>query len=146
MGSVMSDIECPWCGYEYAMIDTYYKTDEEYVSCSRCGFGSSRTIVNWDDRTGNPDEAWAPKYEEESHKTPHAFAVSKMVDGGIRSCGGLKRNQLKDFIRDVKNSVEAKYATYTYKYRGVWYIKDVFTGEKKEFRSVYEDDDNNGVS
>jgi len=132
MGSVMSDITCPECGYGCATIDTYYKTGEEYVNCNRCGSGSSVTIVNRPE-DGNYPEDWKPEYEEKSHKTAHAFAVSKDPTGGIRSCGGLKRNQLKDFVRDVKNSDEVKYATYTYKYRELWFIKDVINDTKKPF-------------
>lgn len=45
MGSVMDYIDCPNCGRE-AFSDYYYKTGEEYVHCSDCGYHYSATIKN----------------------------------------------------------------------------------------------------
>ena len=40
MGSVIDFIECPNCKQE-AYSDFYYKTGEQYVSCSSCGYNHS---------------------------------------------------------------------------------------------------------
>jgi hypothetical protein len=37
MGSVIDYTDCPNCGQE-AISDFYYKTGEEYINCSHCGF------------------------------------------------------------------------------------------------------------
>ena len=37
MGSVLDTIECPVCSSE-ASSDYYYKTGEEYIFCSHCGY------------------------------------------------------------------------------------------------------------
>jgi len=39
----MSDMVCPECKYKYAMCDSYYKSNELYISCERCGFYYGRT-------------------------------------------------------------------------------------------------------
>jgi uncharacterized Zn finger protein len=49
MASVLDYIECPNCGHE-AMDDFYYKTGEEYVNCSHCGYHYSATIINREKR------------------------------------------------------------------------------------------------
>ncbi|WP_102349246.1 hypothetical protein [Bacillus sp. Marseille-P3661] len=43
MASNISAVECPQCGRS-AIQDYYYKTDEVYIQCIRCGFTYSRTI------------------------------------------------------------------------------------------------------
>lgn len=45
MGSVLDYIDCPNCKHE-ATMDFYYKTGEEYVFCSHCGYYSTRSIIN----------------------------------------------------------------------------------------------------
>lgn len=40
MGSVLSEVNCPKCGFERAMVDYYYKSGEEYVRCYQCGYAS----------------------------------------------------------------------------------------------------------
>jgi len=39
----MGDMKCPKCKYKYAMSDSYYKSNELYISCERCGFYYGRT-------------------------------------------------------------------------------------------------------
>ena len=43
MGSVIDYIDCPNCGNE-AYMDFYYKTGEEYVNCSYCGYRKSSVL------------------------------------------------------------------------------------------------------
>ena len=58
MGSVIDYIECPNCEQE-AFSDFYYKTGEEYVNCSNCGYHYSATIKNRDKKlTELTDEDW----------------------------------------------------------------------------------------
>jgi hypothetical protein len=45
MGSVQSEITCPNCKFEHAFSDYYYKSDEEYIMCGRCGYSYSRNVV-----------------------------------------------------------------------------------------------------
>jgi len=44
MGSVIDYIDCPNCGQE-AFDDFYYKTGEEYLFCTHCGYMKSSTII-----------------------------------------------------------------------------------------------------
>jgi len=48
MGSVIDYIECPNCKSPDCYDDFYYKTGEEYVHCSDCGYSKSVTIKNRD--------------------------------------------------------------------------------------------------
>lgn len=50
MGSVIDYIECPNCKQE-AFSDFYYKTGEEYINCSICGYHYSYIIKR--DKEGN---------------------------------------------------------------------------------------------
>ncbi|WP_227937759.1 hypothetical protein [Alkalihalobacillus deserti] len=43
MASIYSAIKCPYCGRS-AFEDDYYKSDEKYISCLRCGFNYSKTM------------------------------------------------------------------------------------------------------
>jgi len=77
MGSVIDYIECPKCKQE-AYSDFYYKTGEEYVHCSSCGYYYSATIKNRNKKLNeleeedweileakNPYGAFKIKYSEE---------------------------------------------------------------------------------
>jgi hypothetical protein len=41
MGSVISEVECPKCGYSDAYCEFYYKIGEEYIFCKECGYIST---------------------------------------------------------------------------------------------------------
>jgi hypothetical protein len=43
MASTYSAVRCKNCGRS-AISDFYYKTDEEYICCRRCGYNSSKTL------------------------------------------------------------------------------------------------------
>ena len=43
MASIMFARECPQCGRS-AIEDNYYKTDETYIICYRCGYYYSKRI------------------------------------------------------------------------------------------------------
>lgn len=58
MGSVIDYIECPNCKSE-AYSDFYYKTGEEYINCSYCGYYFSAEIINRDKKLSElTDEDW----------------------------------------------------------------------------------------
>lgn len=45
----MYAIECPCCGRS-AIEDFYYKTDEKYTFCPRCGYNYSKTMTTYTDK------------------------------------------------------------------------------------------------
>ena len=139
MGSVIDEVTCPHCGYTHATSDFYYKTREEYVSCPRCGSYYAYEIDNWYEGENVPTD-WKPHFKETKIITNHAFCYGEKK--GIRSCGGLKHNELKRFKEIFKSNSGVETATYTYKYKGVWYEKDIVSGEKKSFKTYMEDNEN----
>ncbi|MBT2690624.1 hypothetical protein J7I93_20930 [Bacillus sp. ISL-47] len=46
MASILYAIECPCCGRS-AFEDDYYKTDEKFIFCLRCGFNYTKTIEKY---------------------------------------------------------------------------------------------------
>jgi hypothetical protein len=44
MGSVTDNMNCPRCNYDECLVDFYYKTGEEYIHCSECGYLSEYYI------------------------------------------------------------------------------------------------------
>lgn len=46
MASNIYATQCPCCGRS-AIEDYYYKTDEQYTFCIRCGYNYSKTIEKW---------------------------------------------------------------------------------------------------
>ena len=48
MGSVIDYIECPNCKQE-AFSDFYYKTGEDYINCSNCGYHYAQTLKRDED-------------------------------------------------------------------------------------------------
>lgn len=50
MGSVISGVRCPNCGNEDAYNEYYYKSDEEFTLCDKCGYSYERWIAKKDDK------------------------------------------------------------------------------------------------
>lgn len=46
MGSVIDFIDCPNCKSPDCHVDFYYKTNEEYIFCSECGYSKQVHIIN----------------------------------------------------------------------------------------------------
>ena len=46
MGSTLDNTTCPKCKYKEATRELYYKTGEEIIFCSRCGYNSEYNIYN----------------------------------------------------------------------------------------------------
>ena len=85
MGSVISEIECPNCKSE-AYSDFYYKTGEEYINCSYCGYYFSAEIINRDKKLSElTDEDW--KISE--LKNPYGSFRMKSVDSVGRVVGTI---------------------------------------------------------
>lgn len=85
MGSVIDNIECPHCGHE-AYSDFYYKTGEEYVNCSNCGYHHSVTIINRDKRL---DELTDDDWKIVELKNPYGAYRIKSYEGVGYQCGSL---------------------------------------------------------
>jgi hypothetical protein len=65
----MYAIKCPCCGRS-AFEDNYYKTDEKYISCMRCGYYYTKTV---DKYNGNNIE-----YKEETGEGHGMFVLWKI--------------------------------------------------------------------
>jgi len=103
MGSVIDYIDCPNCGQE-AYDDFYYKTGEEYVNCSHCGYHHSSTIINRDKPLNElTDDDW--KVVE--IKNPYCAYRIKHYDSVGYECGSIENeteyNELKRYVSDNPN-------------------------------------------
>lgn len=49
MGSVTDTMNCPRCDHDECLVDFYYKTGEEYIHCSECGYVSEYSIKRGED-------------------------------------------------------------------------------------------------
>ena len=99
MGSVLESIQCPRCNEE-ASLDFYYKTGEEYVQCTNCGYQYSATIKNRDKRL---DELTDDDWEIVEVKQPYAAYRIKGYDG-IGYMGGTIKDETD--IEEIKNSLK----------------------------------------
>jgi Zn ribbon nucleic-acid-binding protein len=101
MGSVIDYIECPNCKTE-AFSDFYYKTGEEYIHCSNCGYHKSVTIINRDKRLGELVDSDWKMYEL---KNPYGAYRLKYYDGVSTQCGSLESvdefNELKQHVEKL---------------------------------------------
>jgi len=109
MGSVISDVECNNCGYEGATEDYYYKSNEVYVFCHRCGYSYSRTI-KYDIKKGKRiykkvKELIAKKKYAEAVKIANLSVFSpkekKWVKKGFADKDALK--ELREFLKRIKD-------------------------------------------
>lgn len=95
MGSVLDTIDCPNCGFE-AWIDFYYKTAEEYVNCSHCGYHRSVTIINRDKKLTELTNA---DWEIKEVKQPYGVFRYQMAGNITTTCGTLTDEQEADEFR-----------------------------------------------
>ena len=97
MGSVIDYIDCPNCGQE-AYDDFYYKTGEEYVNCSHCGYHHSSTIINRDKPLNElTDDDW----EVIEIKNPYGAYRIKFYNSVGYQCGSLENES--DFVTLLAN-------------------------------------------
>ena len=106
MGSVIDYIDCPNCGQE-AYDDFYYKTGEEYVNCSHCGYHYSSTIINRDKRL---DELTEEDWEIKECKEPYGAYRIKHYDSVGYQMGTLETeteySNIKEWVEKELNDVE----------------------------------------
>jgi Zn ribbon nucleic-acid-binding protein len=105
MGSVIDYIECPNCEQE-AYSDFYYKTGEEYINCTSCGYHYSVTIKN---RNKRLNELTEDDWEIVKLENPYGAYKIKTYEGVGYQCGSLENEQqLNELVKDIQqdNSVE----------------------------------------
>lgn len=108
MGSVLDLIECPNCKQE-AHIDFYYKTGEEYVTCTNCGYYRSATIKNRDKKLNElTDEDW----EIQELKNPYGAYRLKVYHNPCGELGTLENEeQYNDLKKSIKTDVEIEFCS-----------------------------------
>lgn len=106
MGSVIDYIECPNCEQE-AYSDFYYKTGEEYINCTNCGYHYSVTIKNRDKRL---DELTEEDWKIIENKNPYGAYRIKYYDEVGYLCGSLKnKKQLNELKADCEKDDKVEY-------------------------------------
>jgi hypothetical protein len=118
MGSVIDYIECPNCKQE-AFSDYYYKTGEEYINCSSCGYHYSYIIKRDDDGNmikidENKDFAIDNVVREEKElKEPYGAYRIKHYDSVATQCGSLSnKSEFNDLVHHViDNDKNIEYAS-----------------------------------
>lgn len=99
MGSVLDTIDCPNCGFE-AWLDYYYKTGEEYMNCSHCGYYRAITII---DKTKRLDELTEADWETKEVKQPYgAFRYQISGDSVITSGTLVDETEADEFRTCMK--------------------------------------------
>lgn len=68
MASNMYAVKCPCCGRS-AIIDDYYKTNEQFIYCLRCGYNYAKTIKSYTDQS--------IEYNEEKYEGNGVFILVK---------------------------------------------------------------------
>ena len=108
MGSVIDYIECPNCKTE-AMSDFYYKTGEEYINCSNCGYHRSATIIN---RDKNLNELTESDWNIEELKNPFGAYRLKVYHSVSTQCGSLENEeQYNELKKNIEADVEIEYCS-----------------------------------
>ena len=95
MGSVLDTMDCPNCGFE-AWVEFYYKTGEEYVNCSHCGYHRSATIISREKRL---DELTDADWEIKEAKQPYGAFRYQMAGDVAISSGTLTDEQDANHFR-----------------------------------------------
>lgn len=114
MGSTISNCKCILCDYEEAYSDYYYKQGEEYCGCPRCGSAWGYGHYGKD------------LFGEFKQEMKHAVKCG----GKVLTCGGLTDSDITQFEKDVEcNKKNLEVAQYTFKEKGVWFIKDCLSGK-----------------
>ena len=108
MGSVIDYIECPNCKTE-AMSDFYYKTGEEYINCSNCGYHRSATIIN---RDKNLNELTESDWNIKELKNPFGAYRLKVYHSVSTQCGSLENEeQYNELKKNIEADVEIEYCS-----------------------------------
>lgn len=108
MGSVIDYIECTNCKTE-AMCDFYYKTGEEYINCSNCGYHRSATIIN---RDKNLNELTESDWNIKELKNPFGAYRLKVYHSVATQCGSLENEeQYNELKKNIEADVEIEYCS-----------------------------------
>lgn len=124
MGSVLSDIECPSCGFEHATSDFYYKTGEEYIFCSRCGFSEETTTDRKKSRF--PDSVVLVR----ERKGGKGCYICK-PKGAVAFCLGPVSKKVIESLK--ANLAELATCKYTFRRKSQWFMKDLLTNKTMPF-------------
>lgn len=110
MGSVIDYIECPNCKEE-AFSDYYYKTGEEYINCSSCGYHYSYIIKRDDEgKMIKIDESKEFAIdnvvrEEKELKEPYGAYRIKQYDSVATQCGSLSNeSEYNDLVQNITDN------------------------------------------
>ena len=108
MASVLDYIECPNCKSE-ASRDFYYKTCEEYVNCSNCGYHKSVTIVNRDKKLSELTE---DDWKVEELKNPYGAYRLKAYKSIATQCGSLENEeQYNELKKTIEVDVDVEFCS-----------------------------------
>ncbi|WP_257347648.1 hypothetical protein [Pseudalkalibacillus decolorationis] len=115
MGSIYSAVKCPQCGRS-AIEDFYYKSDESYIICYRCGFNYSKTISKSDRRR--------IEYKEEKQVGHGVFSLVKR--NGQRNMtlfnSPIRKDDIEKFTKSFMENDVDQAVSYL-----VSYEKEIFT-------------------
>lgn len=111
MGSVLDYVECKSCGFEQASSDYYYKSDEMYVFCPRCGYSYNRQCVLSKSRTKKVYDQVKSLFEagkiEEAHKAAGIRYTLHTNNTTIKSDDvdiERKSEDIKDFLKRCEDA------------------------------------------
>lgn len=108
MGSVIDYIECPNCKQE-AYSDFYYKTGEEYINCSNCGYHYSATIIN---RDKNLNELTEQDWQIKELKNPFASFKIKYKNNSLYTLGSLvNQEEYDNFKKHIKEDLDIEFCS-----------------------------------
>jgi hypothetical protein len=127
MGSITDNMNCPRCDYDECLIDFYYKTGEEYIHCSECGYLSEYYIKRGED--GKPirnDESkgythdnlkFIRKTIEEPYGAYRVYTTKRWYKSGTLSTHKEYLNFVSEIIsltekeHDIKEVVVSKFVS-----------------------------------
>ena len=102
MGSVIDYIECPNCKSEMTC-EFYYKTCEEYKSCTECGYFYSAKIKN---RNKNLNELEEEDWRFRECKNPFGSYFMKYKQNSGRYYGVLENKEdFEELDREIKQGI-----------------------------------------
>lgn len=97
MGSVIDYIDCPHCSQE-ATLDFYYKTGEEYIICTNCGYNRAYYIS----RKNDYEDVSEPVWITEELKNPYGIYKLRYKGEVATKLGSLENeDHWVNFVSDV---------------------------------------------
>ena len=113
MGSVIDYIDCPRCGNE-AHDEFYYKTGEEYTTCTHCGYSRKFYIDNMEELGNDSEIGTMPNYKIEEYE-PNGIYRIKQKGAQFYEFGCFtKPEDAEDFVNTFNaRKDELVYAMYT---------------------------------